>query len=106
MCIRDKHVAAYGAPEDQKILLSVGHPAPGVQVRIVTGDGRDVEAGEVGEIIVRSAHVMAGYWRRPEDTAATIVDGWLHTRDLGYYDNHGYIYISCLLYTSDAADDL
>jgi acyl-CoA synthetase (AMP-forming)/AMP-acid ligase II len=63
-------------------------------VRIVTDDGVDVKAGEVGEIIVRSAHVMAGYWRRPEDTAATIVDGWLHTRDLGHYDHRGYIYIS------------
>ena len=91
---RDKHVVAYGAPEDQRILLSVGHPAPGVHVRIVTEDGTDVEAGEVGEIIVQSAHVMAGYWRRPDDTAATIVDGWLHTRDLGHFDDLGYIYIS------------
>lgn len=91
---RDKHVVAYGTPDEQKILLSVGHPAPGVHVRIVTEDGADVQVGEVGEIIAKSRHLMAGYWRRPEETAATIVDGWLHTRDLGYFDERGYIYIS------------
>lgn len=90
----DKHVAANGTPEEQKILLSVGHPAPGVHVRIVTEDGADVEVGEVGEIIVQSHHLMAGYWRRPEETAAVIVDGWLHTRDMGCFDERGYIYIS------------
>lgn len=91
---RDKHVAVYGTPESQKILLSVGHPAPGVHVRIVTEAGDDVEVGEAGEIIVQSPHLMAGYWRRPEETAATIVDGWLHTRDMGHFDDCGYIYIS------------
>ncbi len=91
---RDKHVVAYGTPEEQKILRSVGHPAPGVHVRIVTEDGADVEVGEVGEIIAQSPHLMAGYWRRPEETAAVIVDGWLHTRDMGYFDERGYIYIS------------
>ncbi|MBU2601729.1 MAG: AMP-binding protein [Actinobacteria bacterium] len=91
---RDKHVAAFGTPEEQKILLSVGHPAPGVHVRIVTEDETDVGVGEVGEIIVQSAHVMAGYWRRPGETAAAIVDGWLHTRDMGHFDERGYVYIS------------
>lgn len=91
---RDRHVVAYGTPEEQEILLSVGHPAPGVHVRIVTEGGADAQAGEVGEIIVQSPHLMAGYWRRPEETAATIVDGWLHTRDMGHFDERGYIYIS------------
>jgi acyl-CoA synthetase (AMP-forming)/AMP-acid ligase II len=91
---RDAHAVVDGTPEEQRILLSVGHPAPGVHVRIVREDGTDVQVGEVGEIIAQSRHLMVGYWRRPEETAATIVDGWLHTRDLGYFDERGYIYIS------------
>lgn len=80
-------------PERQKILGSAGRPRPGAHVRIVDPDGSDVAQGEVGEIVVRSGAVMAGYWRKPEETAATIVDGWLHTGDMGCGDEAGYIYI-------------
>ena len=73
-------------PPGESRLGSVGKPAPGVEVRI---DGDE----EVGEICVRSRSVMLGYWQAPELTAQTIVDGWLHTGDLGYLDEDGYLYV-------------
>jgi long-chain acyl-CoA synthetase len=77
----------------EKILSSAGQPDVGVQVRIVDDEGRDVAPGEMGEIIVRSKHVMLEYWKKPEDTAGTLVEGWLHTGDIGYYDENGYVFI-------------
>jgi acyl-CoA synthetase (AMP-forming)/AMP-acid ligase II len=53
----------------------------------------DVEPGEVGEIVVKSKAVMQEWWRRPQETAETIVNGWVHTGDMGRYDERGYIYI-------------
>lgn len=79
--------------QEQKKLTSAGRPDIGVQVRIVDGEDKDVGPGEVGEIIVRSKHIMVEYWHKPEDTKANIVNGWLHTGDMGYYDEEGYIYI-------------
>jgi long-chain acyl-CoA synthetase len=76
-------------------LRSCGVPGPGVEIRIVDNDsGRDCEQGEVGEIWIRSAQVMAGYWKRPEDTAKAITaDGWFKSGDAGYVDADGYVYI-------------
>jgi acyl-CoA synthetase (AMP-forming)/AMP-acid ligase II len=79
---------------EQRKLMSAGRPNIGVQVRIVDDEGNDVELGEMGEIIVRSKHNMMGYWHKPEETKEALVDGWLHTGDMGYYDDEGYIYIA------------
>ena len=79
--------------EEQKILASCGQPCLWVHARIVDESGIDVESGAVGEIIVQSKSVMVGYWHKPDLTGETIVDGWLHTGDMGYYDDQGYIYI-------------
>ena len=72
---------------------SVGLPVPGTEVRIELADGREAAAREVGEVCARSAGVMQGYWHSPEATAEALSDGWLHTGDLGYLDEDGYLYI-------------
>jgi long-chain acyl-CoA synthetase len=81
-----------GKPEEKR-LSSAGQPDIGVQVRIVNDKNKDVDAGEMGEIIVRSKHNMIEYWKKPKDTKNTIIDGWLHTGDIGCYDENGYVYI-------------
>jgi long-chain acyl-CoA synthetase len=74
-------------------LGSVGEPVPGLEVRLLDDASADVPAGEPGEICVRSEGVMLGYWNAPEATAATVVDGWLHTGDIGRQDEDGYLFV-------------
>lgn len=74
---------------------AVGLPLPDVELRIAdtdTGEG-SLPPGKVGEILIRAPQLMKGYWQRPEETAATIRDGWLYTGDLGYLDEDGYLFI-------------
>ena len=62
-------------------------------VRVVREDGSDCDPGEPGEVLVRGSHIMTGYWNRPEATAETIVDGWLHTGDVATMDADGFVTI-------------
>lgn len=72
---------------------SVGVPVPFSGMRIVDGAGRDAAVGEVGEIVGYSPALMPGYYQQPELTAQAVVDGWLHTGDLGYVDADGFLYL-------------
>jgi len=80
---------AEGSPR----MRSAGRPMPGVGLRVVDGAGKDVALGDVGEILIKGAMVMQGYWKNPEATAGAIVEGWMHTGDAGYMDAEGYLYV-------------
>ena len=71
---------------------SIGRAVPGVEIKIVDKNGTEVPAGEPGEIITRGPHVMKGYFRKPEATAARLRDGWLYTGDIGKREDDGYYY--------------
>lgn len=75
--------------DDEEALYTVGRPRPGVELELRDGHDQPVPDGEVGEIVLRSPTMMRGYWRDPSATEATIVDGWLHTGDLGSFDERG-----------------
>ena len=95
----------YGLSEATPIICanSMGHAIFGSSGRIVSPldfkicdeDGNEVPHGQKGEIVIKGENVMAGYWKNPESTAKTIVDGWLHTGDMGYItDKHpGYLWV-------------
>lgn len=87
----EDHAATMG--QDMRLLASCGKPVPNVEVRVVDPDDRDVRPGEVGEIIARGSNIMAGYWKRPEETENAIQGGWLRTGDLATVDAEGYIYL-------------
>jgi long-chain acyl-CoA synthetase len=86
-------VASFNHPHAERKPGSIGTPIAGVEMRLVDDDGKDVRAGEVGEIAIRGENVMKGYWQRPEDTAKSIPDGWFRTGDLARQDDDGYFFI-------------
>lgn len=72
---------------------SVGLPVPGMDLKVVDMEGREVPQGEIGEIIFRGPNAMKGYYKKPEETMQTIKEGWVYTGDLGRVDEEGFIYI-------------
>src|SRR3970282_2293568 len=72
---------------------SIDKPIPGVEVKILDDQDRELPAGAVGEICVRGPNVMQGYYRMPEETQKTLTNGRLHTGDVGRLDRDGYLYI-------------
>jgi long-chain acyl-CoA synthetase len=74
-------------------LRSVGRPLAGVEVSVRDGDGERVPAGTPGEIWARGGNFLERYWRRPEESAAVLVDGWYRTGDAGYVDADGYLFV-------------
>jgi acyl-CoA synthetase (AMP-forming)/AMP-acid ligase II len=74
-------------------LLSCGRPCPGNDLQITDALGKQVEAGKPGELVVRGANVMRGYWNNPSETALVFREGWFRTGDIGYQDSEGFFYI-------------
>jgi acyl-CoA synthetase (AMP-forming)/AMP-acid ligase II len=74
-------------------LVSAGRPWATVEMRVVGDDFEDVEPGGIGEVVLRGPQLMSGYWKRPEQTAQAIREGWLRTQDMGRMDAHGYVYL-------------
>jgi acyl-CoA synthetase (AMP-forming)/AMP-acid ligase II len=97
MLLPEDHRLEGSPPEvERKLqrLLSIGRPLPDVEVRIVDAEGAEVAPGEIGEIIVHTPRLMKGYLSPSEATAQTMVNGWLHTRDMGWMDADGYLYLA------------
>ncbi|WP_225731463.1 MULTISPECIES: long-chain-fatty-acid--CoA ligase [unclassified Nocardia] len=84
-------------PADHRVggprTAAAGRPYPGVRVRIIDEDGATLPPGAIGEVCLHTPAAMLGYWNRPDATAETLVDGWIHTGDAGYLDADGYLYI-------------
>lgn len=81
------------ASGDLSILGSCGRPVTIADVRVVDGEGNECPVGVPGEIVARGPHVMLGYRNLPEQTAETLIDGWLHTGDIAQRDERGFIHI-------------
>jgi len=102
-CLPGRFYELYGLTEGFMTVLdknhyaskpnSVGPPQPLFDMRIVNERGRDAAVGEIGEIVGRGPALMPGYYKRPDLTAQAIVNGWLHTGDLGYVDEDGFLYL-------------
>jgi long-chain acyl-CoA synthetase len=97
-------VEGYGLTESSPVLSfnpldgrakegSIGIPVPSTDMGLVDDEGRPVPPGEPGEIVARGPQIMHGYWQRPEETEQVLVDGWLHTGDIGTMDEEGYFTI-------------
>lgn len=80
-----------GHPRHERRLASVGIAQSMLEVRVIGGDGKSLPPDEPGEIVVRGDAVMQGYWRNPEATARTLIDGWLYTGDIGSLDRDGFL---------------
>ncbi|MGB9436191.1 MAG: class I adenylate-forming enzyme family protein [Candidatus Acidiferrum sp.] len=102
-CLPGRYYELYGLTEGFVTVLdknhyaskpkAVGSPPPFFEMRIVNEQGEDLAPGEIGEIVGRGPALMPGYYKRPDLTDQAIVDGWLHTGDLGYADEDGFLYL-------------
>jgi len=86
-------VGTTSSPEsfDQK-RNAIGIPDTGTAVKVFDDNDQEVPTGQIGELVIRSAAVMKGYWKKDDLTAKTLANGWLHTGDLGYMDEEGWVY--------------
>jgi long-chain acyl-CoA synthetase len=86
-------VASFNHPDRDRKPGSIGTPIEGVEMKVVDEDGKDVDQGEVGEIVIKGHNVMKGYYKRDEATAESIKDGWFSSGDMAKIDEDGYFFI-------------
>jgi acyl-CoA synthetase (AMP-forming)/AMP-acid ligase II len=86
----DHRRAVAGEPD---LLLSAGRPAVGIEIRIVDAEDRPLAPREVGQILAKGPTLMRGYWKRPEESVEALRDSFMHTGDMGFLDERGYLYI-------------
>ena len=93
--LTEAHVVTHANPIYGENRAGIGLPLPNVEARIVSAEDGDeiMPVGEIGELIIRSPSVMAGYWQMPTETANCLRDGWLYTGDIARMDEDGYFYI-------------
>ena len=91
--------------ESKHKLGSSGTLVSNLELKICDSEGKELPAGEKGEIVVKGENVMLGYWKNPEATKQTVIDGWLYTGDMGYMSKEGFLYVlgrfKSLLISSD-----
>lgn len=92
--LTETSAAAFLNPPGRVVIGSVGPPLPTIEAKILEPQPSDEGGPAAGEILIRGAIVMKGYWNRPDATAEAIQDGWLHTGDLGYFDSGGNLFIT------------
>jgi long-chain acyl-CoA synthetase len=92
--LTETSAAAFATSPDNNVIGSVGKPLAGAEGKIVDPQPQEDGGQPVGEIAIRGAIVMKGYWNRPDATAAALIDGWLYTGDLGYFDADGNLFIT------------
>jgi long-chain acyl-CoA synthetase len=81
-------------PDEEYRVGSVGRTLPGIEMCVQDFNNKMLPPGEIGELCSRGRHVMRGYYNNPQATQDTLIDGWLHTGDIGWMDADGYVYIS------------
>ncbi len=86
--LRNEHLVI-----DSDLGRSCGQAAAGVDVRAFDKGGNELPAGDIGEVVVRGANIMMGYWNKPEQTADVLRDGWYYTGDLGFVDELGHVFL-------------
>ncbi len=79
--------------EAAKRIRSAGYAGLCSEITINSPDGKELPRGEIGEVYVRGPHMMSGYWRKPDETKAAMVDGWIRTGDAGHMDEGGYVFL-------------
>jgi acyl-CoA synthetase (AMP-forming)/AMP-acid ligase II len=93
-CLRKRYHVPEGSERDLKRLTSIGQPIVDAKLRIVDDFDREVPIGTIGEICFMSCQTMLGYWNNTAASIETLRDGWLHTGDMGYADDEGFVYLA------------
>lgn len=93
--LSETHTADTFVPRNHIKYDTCGIPGPDAEFKILdlNGSGQEMEIGQPGEILLKNPGVFKGYWNKPEETAFTLVDGWVHTGDIGKFDKDGYLYL-------------